>query len=58
MIYIVVKDGLIVNSIILDDPADWTTPDGCEIYQDVTNSYYIGGTYVDGVYTPPKDTIQ
>ena len=52
--YIVIDDSteIIVNRIMLDDPDAWEVPEGQSIVED-TVGMVIGGSYVDGVYTPP-----
>lgn len=45
--------GLIVNRIVLDDLAEWDVPPGHSIINDTENRMAIGGTFIDGIYTPP-----
>lgn len=53
-IYAVVDDtGAIINRIILDNPSDWQIPAGQSITAEADIVLEIGGTFVDGVYTPP-----
>jgi hypothetical protein len=42
--------GNIINSIVLEDGARWSPPEGCMV---AVGEYEIGGTYISGVYTPP-----
>lgn len=53
-IYAIVEtsSGAVVNRVLLDDPADWSPPDGCFAVEEL-DPMEIGGTYVDGIYTPP-----
>ena len=53
MIYSVVRNGVIENNILLDNPSDWEVPEGCTLVE--SNDYFIGGSYVNGVYTPPPE---
>lgn len=54
MIYILTDEtGLITNRIVLDDGADWTFPPGMAVTPETTPTD-IGGTYINGVYTPPQ----
>lgn len=46
-------DGLIVNRIVLDHTNDWTPPDGQSVLVEPETGYEIGGTILDGEYTPP-----
>lgn len=55
MIYSVIKNGIIENNVTVENLADWGIPVGCTVVEN-TEDYHIGGTYVDGVYTPPVDT--
>jgi hypothetical protein len=56
-IYIVVDEAttVIVSRIVLDDPEQWTVPEGHFIVEETGEPMNIGGTYVDGVYTPPPE---
>ena len=54
-IYAVINEttGIIDNRIVLDDPAQWKVPAGHFIAEETGEPLAIGGTYIDGVYTPP-----
>lgn len=46
--------GIVENVITLDDPADYTPPDGCSLVGiDDGVTAGIGYTYCDGVFTAP-----
>jgi hypothetical protein len=45
-------NGMIVNRVAIDDPTQWAPPTGCSIVQEATQVYEIGGTYINGIYTP------
>ena len=49
-------DGLIVNRIVVDEttPADWHPGPGLTL-QPASVDGAIGGTIIDGVYTPPPE---
>ena len=47
------SDGLITNRIVLDDPGAWEVPAGATIAEETDTPYEIGGTLIDGSYTPP-----
>ena len=53
--YIVIDDetGIIDNRIVLDDPNQWEVPAGHTLVEETGEAMAIGGTYIDGVYTPP-----
>jgi len=53
--YIVIDDttGSIVNRILLNDPDQWEIPAGHSIVEETATPMSPGGTYIDGVYTPP-----
>lgn len=48
--FIVDAQGSIVNAIVLEDGSDWTAPEDHSI---VVGEYAIGGSFIDGSYTPP-----
>lgn len=48
--FVVDSSGRIVNAIELDDGAEWSPPEGFIV---VSGDYVVGGTLIDGVYTPP-----
>jgi hypothetical protein len=56
-IYIVIEQatGIIDNRIVLDDPAQWEPPAGHVLVEETGEPMAIGGTYIDGVYTPPPE---
>ena len=43
--------GIVVNSIVLNDPSDWAIPDGFLIIQSDTAG--IGWSYANGIFSPP-----
>ena len=49
-------EGLIVNRIVLDEntPRNWTPGPGLTLLPHSVQGA-IGGTYIDGVYTPPPE---
>lgn len=53
--YIVVDNatGIIDNRIVLDDPEQWEVPAGHTMIEETGEPMAIGGSYIDGVYTPP-----
>ena len=56
-IYIVVDSAdSIVNRIVLDDPDGWPVPEGYYIVEETDDPMAIGGSYADGVYTPPPQS--
>jgi hypothetical protein len=44
---------IIVNRVIVEDPAAWAPPAGHTAVEETGEPMLIGGSYVDGVYTPP-----
>jgi hypothetical protein len=53
-IYAVVDgSGSIINRVVLDDLTAWPVPDGCSLQGEIDTIYSVGGTLIDGVYTPP-----
>jgi hypothetical protein len=58
--YVVVDEttNLIVNRIVLYDPAQWQPPAGHLLIEETGEPMDIGGSYVDGVYTPPEQPDQ
>jgi hypothetical protein len=56
-IYVVIEQatGIIDNRIVLDDPAQWEPPAGHVLVEETGEPMAIGGTYIDGVYTPPPE---
>jgi hypothetical protein len=52
--YIVVDAaGLIYNRVALDPGAEWQPDEGFSIFPDSAEVYSVGGTYINGAYTPP-----
>lgn len=52
--YIIVDEsGNIVNRIVWDGEPSWEPQAGQSVIEDQNNEYDIGGTYIEGVYTPP-----
>lgn len=49
---------IIVNRVVLDDQSEWTPEDGYEAVADAEGQYDIGGTLVDGNYTPPEIHVE
>jgi hypothetical protein len=47
--------GEIVNRIALDPPP---APEGFILVDDTASPMAIGGTYIDGVYTPPEQQLR
>ena len=45
--------GTIVNRVELEQGSDWTPPEDCSTVEETDTSLEIGGTCIDGVYTPP-----
>lgn len=43
--------GMVTNTIVLNDPEDWTPPDGFIVVQ--TDEASAGWTYAGGVFSPP-----
>lgn len=43
-------EGNVVNIVEVDGSSNWTPPEDCTV---VAEEFQIGGTYIDGVYTPP-----
>jgi hypothetical protein len=55
-IYVLIDEAtdIIVNRLVLDDPADWPVPAGHALAEEGDVPMAIGGTLdVNGVYTPP-----
>ena len=50
------QTGAIINRIILDDPKEWSAPDGCVLVKENGSAFDIGGKFVDGVYSPPSNS--
>jgi hypothetical protein len=50
-IAIVDENGAIVNRVEVDADSEWSPPEGCTTVDGST--FNIGGTYINGVYTPP-----
>ncbi|MCD9821216.1 hypothetical protein [Bradyrhizobium japonicum] len=44
--------GTIVNRVVIEGDA-WTPPEGCTTVEETDTPFAIGGTYIDGIYTPP-----
>jgi len=47
--------GMVINTIILNDPADWAPPEGYIVVQ--TDIASIGWSYADGVFSPPPPPV-
>ena len=53
-IYAVVdKEGTIVNTVVWDGESTWSPPEGTEAVDCGDNACQIGGTYINGIFTPP-----
>lgn len=50
------NSGLIVNRIVKDEntPSDWSPGTGLTVWPETIEGA-IGGSYIDGVYTPPAE---
>jgi len=48
--------GVIINRIILDNPNDWSAPEGCVLVKENGSTFDIGGKFVDGTYSPPASS--
>lgn len=51
--FVLDSGGAIINTIVLDDGAQWSPPNGCAV---AFGDYGIGGKLIDGVYAPPPPT--
>lgn len=49
---VVHEDGSVVNTIELEDGAEWSLPDCCQIVQ--SDEAGLGWTYANGVFTEPS----
>jgi hypothetical protein len=54
MNYAIVKNGLVINVIVLDDQTSWEPPAGCELVE-LQDSAGIGWGYVNGQFIPPPE---
>lgn len=52
---VVDSTGLIINTVVWDGETEWSPPDGAEAVKCGENICGIGGTYKDGIFTPPPD---
>jgi hypothetical protein len=53
-IYAVIDSaGDVVNRIVLDKPGAWQAPEGHSIIEETDHTFEVGGTLINGVYTPP-----
>lgn len=56
MIYSIIKNGLIINRVVADDT--WVNQDSeTTSILETTQEYSIGGTLINGVYTPPVEPV-
>ncbi len=55
MDYAIVKNGLVINVIVLDEQTSWEPPDGCELVE-LQDCAGIGWGYVNGSFIAPSDT--
>jgi hypothetical protein len=55
MIYAIVNEasGAVVNRCDVDSHDELFIPEGCVAVEETGTALFIGGTYIDGVYTPP-----
>jgi hypothetical protein len=51
----IVKNGLVINAIVLDEQTAWEPPDGCELVE-LQDCAGIGWGYVNGSFIAPSDT--
>ncbi|HCA7195044.1 tail fiber assembly protein [Escherichia coli] len=55
-VYAVVNsDGAIVNTILWDGKSEWVKPKGMDVVLCSETEGVIGGTYRDGVFSPPPE---
>jgi hypothetical protein len=52
MNYAIVKNGLVINVIVLDDQASWELPTSCELVE-LQDCAGIGWGYVNGSFVAP-----
>ncbi|NSX05103.1 hypothetical protein [Cupriavidus gilardii] len=53
--YAVIRDGVVENIVVIDDPNAWTPPDGTTIVHVEDGTFFdIGYLYVDGQFVPPE----
>lgn len=50
---IVDADGVVTNVIVLESEAAFAAPEGTVLIKELHGLAAPGGTYVDGVFTPP-----
>jgi hypothetical protein len=55
MDYAIVKNGLVINAIVLDEQTAWEPPDGGELVE-LQDCAGIGWGYVNGSFIAPSDT--
>jgi hypothetical protein len=53
MDYAIVKNGLVINVIVLDEQTAWELPDGCELVE-IQDCAGIGWGYVNGSFVAPE----
>ena len=53
MNYAIVKNGLVINVIVLDDQASWEPPASCELVE-LQDCAGIGWGYVNGSFVAPE----
>lgn len=53
MDYAIVKNGLVINVIVLGEQTSWEPPDGCELVE-LQDCAGIGWGYVNGSYVAPE----
>ena len=55
MNYAIVKNGLVINVVVLSDQTSWEPPDDCELVE-LQDCAGIGWGYVNGRFIAPSDT--
>ena len=55
MDYAIVKNGLVINVVVLSDKTSWEPPDDCELVE-LQDCAGIGWGYVNGRFIAPSDT--
>lgn len=54
MIYAIVENGIVVNTIVWDGQSEWTPPPGSTVVLIPDGAYVgIGSTYSNGQFGPP-----
>lgn len=50
-----VKNGIVENIIVYNPDKIYTPTDGADLVLDVDQTAEIGGSYADGVFSPPNE---